>query len=95
MSRRIVEEGHTSLGRWILVPVADLTTPKGGRLCMANRWWAVTENDEVLFFDTYCSPQCNPNRSIVERLGKGFDAPSTTPRFIELAYIPHRCSDYL
>lgn len=95
MILRNVEEGHIKLGRWILVPVADLTTPKPGRIVYGPRWWAVTETDEVLFFDTYCSPQCNTNPSIVERLGRGFDAPPTTPRFIEMAFLPHRCSDYL
>ena len=59
-----------------------------------TRWWAVTENDEVLFFDGYFSPQCNLVESIVERLGSGFDAPDTAPKFIEMAFLPHRCSDY-
>jgi hypothetical protein len=54
----------------------------------------VTENDEVLFFDGYFSPQCNLVESIVERLGSGFDAPDTAPKFIEMAFLPHRCSDY-
>lgn len=94
MAKVIVEESHKQEGRWIKVPVSDLITPKPGRLCYGPRWWAVTENDEVLFFDDYGSPQCNRAESIVERLGKGFDAPLTTPRFIEVAFVPHRCSDY-
>ena len=89
-----IEESHKQEGRWIKVPISDLTTPKPGRLCYGPLWWAVTENDEVLFFDTYGSPQCNIAKGIAERLGKGFDAPLTTPRFIEVAFIPHRCSDY-
>ena len=90
-----LQPGHKQHGRWILVPVSDITTPKQGRLVYGPRWWAVTENDEVLFFDTYVSPQCNSNKQIVERLGKGFDAPITEPRFIEVSFIPHRCSDYV
>ena len=89
-----LQDGHRSEGRWILAPVADITRPKPGRICYGPRWWAVTESDEVLFFDTYGSPQCNQNQSLVERHGKGFGAPETKPRFIELAFLPHRCSDY-
>ena len=51
-----LQDGHRSEGRWILAPVADITRPKPGRICYGPRWWAVTESDEVLFFDTYGSP---------------------------------------
>jgi hypothetical protein len=90
-----IEPGHTKQGRWILAPVKDITTPKPGRICFGPHWWAVTENNEVLFFDQYWSPQCNTNPTIVERIGCGFDAPATTPKFIEMAFLPHRCSDYV
>lgn len=86
--------GHKRQGRWILVPLADITTPQPGRICYGPRWWKVTENNEVLFFDTYGSPQCNQHKAIVERVGCGFDAPATTPKFVEMAFLPHRCSDY-
>jgi hypothetical protein len=89
-----VQDGHKQQGRWILAPLADITTPKPGRICYGPRWWAVTENDEVLFFDRYSSPQCNANKAIVDRLGSGFDAPETTPKFVEMAFLPHQCSDY-
>lgn len=94
MKREHLQEGHVQEGRWIFVPVSDLMTPKAGRLCYGPRWWAVTENDEVLFFDSYGSPQCNISESIVKGLGKGFDAPETTTKFIWMAFVPHRCSDY-
>jgi hypothetical protein len=94
MAKEKVEDGHKLQGRWILAPVADITTPKPGRICYGPRWWAVTESGEVLFFDRYGSPQCNINKAIVERLGSRFDAPATTPQLIEMAYLPHRCSDY-
>lgn len=94
MAKESVESWHKQHGRWIVAPVADITTPRPGRICYGPRWWAVTENDEVLFFDRYGSPQCNINKAIVERLGKWFDAPATTPKFIEMAFLPHRCSDY-
>lgn len=81
--------GHKKEGRWILVPIADITRPKTGRICYGQRWWRVTRNDEVLFFDTYDSPQCSINKVIADRLGHGFDAPLTTVRYIEMAYIPN------
>lgn len=87
--------GHRVEGRWILAPVSDITTPQQGRICYGPRWWCVTENDEVLFFDTYGSPQCNMHKELVERLGRGFGAPATTPRFIEMAFLPHNCGDYV
>lgn len=93
MAKEKVVDGHKVMGRWILAPLSDITTPKTGRICLASRWWMATENDEVLFFDTYSSPQCNANKSVVERIGGGFGAPKTEPRFIEMAFLPHRCSD--
>jgi hypothetical protein len=95
MKKEKLQDGHTRVGRWILAPVADITTPKPGRICYGPRWWCVTENEEVLFFDTYGSPQCNQHQAVVERLGRGFEAPPTTARFIEMAFLPHRCSGYV
>jgi hypothetical protein len=83
-----VQAGHRRYGRWILAPVSDITTPKPGRICYGPRWWAVTKNDEVLFFDCYGSPQCNASEAIAARLGKGFDAPATALRFIDMAFLP-------
>lgn len=90
-----VQAGHRQQGRWILAPLSDITTPKPGRICYGPRWWAVTTDGDVLFFDTYGSPQCNQSQSLVERLGKGFDAPETTQTFVEMAFLPHTCSDYV
>lgn len=57
-------------------------------MCMGGRWWAVTDNNEVLFFDGYYSPQCNSNEAIVSRIGCGFGAPPTKPVYIPMAFIP-------
>lgn len=94
MAKSKPQDGHKVCGRWILAPLEDIKTPKPGRICYGPRWWAVTPDDKVLFFDTYSSPQCNINRSIVERLGKGFNAPETIPVYVEMAFLPHNCSDY-
>lgn len=93
MTKEKLLDGHRMQGRWILAPRTDIKTPKPGRICYGPRWWKVTDNDEVLFFDTYGSPQCNIHKEVLERCGCGFDAPKTTPIFIEMAFLPHRCGD--
>lgn len=91
MSTAKIEKGHRLYGRWILAPLSDITTPKEGRRCCGPRWWAVTENDEVLFFERYTSPQCNFNIEAVMTGFNGgfFNTPAVTPKFIEMAYLPH------
>lgn len=74
-------------GVYIHVPVSDITTPKDGRVCYTDRWWAVTDNNDVLFFKSFGSPQCNRLKSVVERLG-GINGVTTTPVFLPLAYVP-------
>ena len=86
--KEIIREGHRLEGRWIIAPLSDISVPKIGRICYPNKWWRVTENKEVLFFDYYSSPQCNDNKSIVDRLACGFDAPPTTSMFLENAFLP-------
>ena len=87
MSLRIAD-GHKLQGRWILAPLADITEPKPGRNCFGQSWWAVTEHDEVLFFDSYGSPQCNVNPEIARRLAHGFNAPATTVRQLGITFLP-------
>lgn len=94
MAKSKILEGHEERGRWILAPVSDITTPKPGRICYGPRWWAVTPDNKVLFFDTYNSPQCNISKAMVERLGKGFGSPDTTPVYLEMTFLPHNCSDF-
>lgn len=76
---------------YIRMSLSDLTTPKGGRIVMTDRWWVVTEDEHVLFYRSYGSPQCNSNKAITERL-----APSAggKPVFVPVAYVPHNCRDY-
>jgi len=78
---------------FVRVPVSEITTPKAGRICYGPSWWQVTENDEVLFYKRiWHSPQCNVNKSIVERLKRPF---VKEIRFIEMAFLPHNCGDYV
>lgn len=75
---------------WITMHVDDLTTPRHGRIVMGGRWWAVTPSGCVLFFKSYASPQCNTERSIVERV-----RPRLELRWIETAFVPHNCAEYV
>ena len=88
MAKEKPANGHKVEGRWIIAPLSDILTPMEGRVCMAERWWAVTPEGNVLFFDTYHSPQCNRNKSIADRLGKSFNAPPTAARFVDMAFVP-------
>lgn len=74
---------------WIKIPLDEITTPQNGRMCLTHCWWAVTEDDCVLFFKTHGSPQCNTRRAIIERI-----RPDCRAVFIEVAFVPHNCNDY-
>jgi len=84
--------------KWILVPLSDITTPKEGRICYSSRWWLVTSNNEVLFYKSYNSPQCNGNKKLSEylagRISKEIEDSNLTCQFIDMAFIPHDCGDY-
>lgn len=77
---------------YLRMPLDVLTTPRDGAICMMNRYWAVTSNDEALFYKSYTSPQCNHDRSIVEHVMK---EPGIKIVFIPVAYIRHSCRDYV
>ena len=85
-----IEPNHYEKGNWILAPLSDITTPKDGRICYGQRYWAVTENNEVLFFKEYAFPQCNPNKLITDRLINAAiaDKMVTWSLYIEMAYVP-------
>ena len=93
-----LKAGHTACDEWILAPISDIITPKNGRICYCDRWWFITENDEVLFFRSYSSPICNSYLDVMNKLGNNFNPPNITlkitPKFIETAFIPHSCDDY-
>jgi len=82
------ENFHTNYDRapWIKMPLAELTTPAPGRMCMGPRYWAVTPDECVLFYRSHGSPQCNTNSAIVERIRPGLEV-----RYVPMAFVPHRC----
>lgn len=58
------QHGHIEDGEFILVPIEDLVTPRGGRICSANRFWTIRDGKYAQFYKTYGSPQCNPNEMV-------------------------------
>jgi hypothetical protein len=82
---------HKLTERYKRVPMAEITTPPSGTVMVyKDHWWAVTENDEVLLWDGH-SPQCNVNKSIVERLSPE----GCRPVFIPVAFKRINPSDYV
>ena len=78
--------------RYVRYPLAELILPRSGFLkCFIDYWWAVTEDDQVLFYrKKFHSPQCNSNKTIVERLCPR----GTVPRFVPVAFLPVDPTDY-
>jgi hypothetical protein len=76
---------HTDFDRapWIKMPVAELMKFKPGYVCKTPSWWAVTEDNCVLFWRTLGSPQCNVDRRIVEHIRPGMRV-----EFITQAFVP-------
>jgi len=47
-------------------PLSEVTQIRDGATCWMDRYWTVTENQEILIYMNY-SPQCNSNREIAEQ----------------------------
>ena len=77
--------------RWHKVPLTQIISiPESGGIfnCYTNFYWAVTPDDEVLFFRRpFTSPQCNRNKMIVEKCAPA----GCRVEFIERAFIKHTC----
>lgn len=79
---------------FVRMPMTELTTPRNGRRCIANHWWAITEDGDALFYAPvrygrrkYWSPQCNTSKSLVEHISKD-RVIETHPVFIAVAFVP-------
>lgn len=73
---------------FLKMPVVELTSPREGSIVYLNRWWVITENDEVLFYTARgsFSPQCNGNKTVAERVLKLY--PNAHIEQIPVAYVP-------
>lgn len=62
-----------------------------------DRWWVVTPAQEILLYEGR-SPQCNPNKQIVERLVKNTEQlgiAGCTARQLPLVFIQIDLNDYV
>lgn len=80
------------------IPLAELTTPKGGtHQIYIDYWWTVDPELGALIFKLNKrhegSPQCNSNKLIVERRLKERPHDRYEAIQIPVAYMPHRCDD--
>lgn len=58
-----------------------------------DRYWAV-DDGKILFYKSYCSPQCNRDKRIMEK-GHWHTKYGFQIEFIETVFVPHSCSDYV
>ena len=75
---------------WIIVKIEDAIIPKNGYVAITDRWWAVKDGC-IRFYRNYCSPQCNSNKLITERVGRDWH---DSVQFIPVVFTPHDCNDY-
>lgn len=68
---------------WRKVSLADVQTYKPGHVCCAPAWWALTDDDCLLYYKT--APQCNTDERIIKHL-----YPTLRTVFLEQAFIPRR-----
>ena len=69
--------------------IEDIKTPRQGYICFKDKWWSSDGNYVFIFTRGGCySPQCNSNKSIVDR----FSIKGTKPVFIPVAFVnPKSC----
>lgn len=84
--------------------IEQLSVPKNGLYQIyCDRWWAVSNEDEIYFYGTtrspYGSPQCNPNQKIALRVASDGlvmkDGCFKEVRQIPVVYVPVNISDYV
>jgi hypothetical protein len=70
------------------VPIAEITTPKAGKICKGGAWY-VTDGENVFQYKG-TSWQCNANKDVVKHL-----YPNEQIIYIEMAFVEHNCRDYV
>ncbi len=81
------------MGEFIWKPVEYVTEPQSNLVeVLRDRWWVTNDKGEISLFrchpkDRHLSPQCNSDKSIVERLGTVNGSGGTDMVFIPLAFL--------
>lgn len=73
---------------FFLMPKDELTSPCEGSVVFLDRWWIVTENNEVMFYTKLgaFSPQCNRDKNVAEYMLRHY--PGMMVEHIPVAYVP-------
>lgn len=71
--------------KWKKVPLKDFLEPKDNYVCVCDRYWWVTDCDELLFYKCfdYYSMQCNPYLKIMNDIPEGCRV-----EFFKVLYLP-------
>jgi hypothetical protein len=72
--------------KWKKIPVKEFEDPKNGYVCACERYWWVTDSDEILFYiisPGFYSMQCNDNIKIMKKPPEGCRIV-----FFEVLYLP-------
>jgi hypothetical protein len=71
-----------------LMPMEQLISPSEGSVVFLERWWVVTEDNDVLFYTKggVFSPQCNRDKSIAEHGTTLY--PNSRVHLVKVAYVP-------
>ena len=79
-------------GKFEEVPLEELTTPKGGYVCVVNEYWLIGPKGGALKYTLHkvVYPQCNANELIVQRLLKGKHGDAVGYQLIPVAYWPNQ-----
>lgn len=80
---------------YIRMPMGELISPdKDGPVTIyCDRWWLVDSMNRALFYRRLSSPQCNRDRSIVDRVLVR-DQPDLRAVFVPWACVPLHIGDY-
>jgi len=80
------------------IPLAELSTPKAGYVCILNHFWILGPGGGALSYDVPRRrvrgpqvdryPQANTNESLAERWSKGGHAGAVGHQFVPVAYWP-------
>lgn len=94
-------------------PIDQMTDPRGKGMVQIyeDRWWAVSEREELYFFGTdrspWSSPQCNPNEELSRRINEDRRAVTDEKfkhceltnyketRQIPIVFVPVNINDYV
>jgi len=77
---------------YLPLDAATRTPENGFYWVLANRWWCYQPDKGLLLFAG--NPQCNSNENLARSI-RDRCWPDAEVIFIEQAYLPHDCQDYI